>query len=529
MVRFLLTFCLFAVVLSIKPIIPTPNEVTSGDAKVAIHRCSIQFDESAQELAEVHESFLGSDYACLTHDANPFTITSEVADTSCTGEAYELTITESKAKISSACPAGTIRAYSTLFSLFDIDEESGIITIDSLPIHIKDEPRFSHRGLSVDTSRHFITKATLLRIIKGMALTKINVLHWHISDDDSFPMYSPTYPGLARDAAFGPSMIFSKEDIKEIVDYAAKMHIKVVPEIDTPSHTRAIGLHPSLRKIITCFDEKKLTDEDAVEGRMGPPNAAMDPSMEETYTFIEKIFKDVDGYFKGDMVHLGGDEVQDKCWDERPDIKKFMKDHNIADYHELMTYYISRVHKIIKRINPSKKMIQWIWEHEVRNKIKYTDEHILQYWGDSKNLKNAGEHYRANKFILSPNDFAYLDCGYESPSGKNCWCGEFRTWTQMYRFEPTAYGIPAERILGGEVCAWTEVMNNDNIENKIWPRSAAYAAAFWEKPRPAIPDLPKLATALNNLSKQLKGFGASTSPITGEYCERASVECFSKY
>lgn len=542
MVEFYLAFCLFAMVLSLKPIIPAPNEATSGDLKATFNRCSIQFDESAHELAEIHELFLGlvvknhaydfflgSNYACLTSDANLFIITTEVADTSCTSEAYELTITESKAKISSACPAGIIRGYSTLFNLFDFDEENNVITIDSLPIHIKDEPRFAYRGLLVDTSRHFITKATLLRIIQGMALTKINVLHWHISDDDSFPMYSPTYPGLAKDAAFSPSMVFSKEDVKEITDYAAKMYIKVVPEIDTPAHTRAIGLHSSLRKILTCFEEKKLTGEDIVKGHMGPPDAAMDPSMSETYTFLENMFRDVDGYFKGDMIHLGGDEVSYKCWDERPAIKEFMRKNNIADYHELMNYYINREYDIIKKINPSKKMIQWVSQKEVKNGIKYKADHILQYWDNSEHFNTVSQHYRLNKFILSPNDFAYLDCGYESPSGKNCWCGEFKTWTHMYRFEPMVYGIPAERILGGEVCAWSEVMNNDNIENKIWPRSAAFAAAFWENPRPMIPDLPKLATALNNLSTKLKSLGISTSPITGEYCERASVECFSKY
>jgi hexosaminidase len=523
-------FCFFALTLALRSIIPAPNEVTSGNAQIIISRCSIQLDQTSQPLLEIYEKFFDSNFACLIHDASPFIIQSEITDSSdsCTDESYELTVTQTKAKISSQCYAGSVRGYATLFNLFEFNENYSMITIDSLPIHIKDSPRFEYRGVMIDTSRHFLKKSTIKNVIDGMFLVKLNVLHWHISDDDSFSMYSPSYPDLAKDASFSSSMIYKKEDINEIVAYANKRSIKIVPEFDTPSHTRALGLHEPLRDILTCFNEPKLVD---IEGYgptvIGPPEAAMDPTMNKTYEVVKNLFKDLDEYFKGDMVHLGGDEVQESCWDERPSIKEYMKQHNIPDYKALMSHYIERERKVVQEVSPSKKLVQWICENE--SKIKYGEDEVLQYWGHSDNITKIAARFPKNKFILSPHNYAYLDCGYESITGKNCWCGEFNTWTHMYHFEPTNFGIAKDKILGGEVCAWAEVINDDNIENKLWPRSAAYAAAFWEPPRPAIPDLPRLADSLDNFSKHLNALGISTSPITGEYCERDPEECFSQY
>lgn len=527
--RFFLLLCLLAVSFSARPVIPTPTEMTSGSGKATFARCAIQFGPTAQSLLEVHASFFDSSAPCAAHGP-PFAVHVQVANSSelCSNESYELHVTSAEARIFAACPSGTVRAYATLLYLFEFNEDMTEVTIDSLPIHVRDGPRFEHRGLMIDTSRHFMTKKTILQIISSMALVKLNVLHWHISDDDSFPLHSPSYPNLAPDAAFSSSMIYKKQDVLEIIAQARRYFIKIVPEIDSPSHTRALGLHEPLRKILTCFDTRRTVE---IKGygrvRGGPPEGVLDPTMNETYDVMKNLLKDVFEYFTWDTVHLGGDEVLEECWDSKKSIKKFMDDNGIKDYKELLGYYIERLRKVVKDINPSKKTIQWITPHE--SKVKYGEDQILQYWGNSKDLKDVYGRFPKNKVILSPNDYAYLDCGYESPYGRNCWCGEFKTWTHMYRFEPTDFGIPKENILGGEVCAWAEVMNNDNIENKLWPRSAAYAAAFWEQRRPEVPDLVKLATALNSFSHILKSRGIRTSPITGEYCERATKECFSKY
>jgi len=530
MVKFLLTLCLFTITLSLKSIIPAPNEVTTGNGKITISRCSIQLNSNSQPLLGIHESFFNPNFACLTHDASPFTIQSKVIDSSdsCTKESYELIITETKAEISSPCYAGSVRGYSTLFNLFDFNEDYSLITIDSLPIHIKDSPRFDYRGVMIDTSRHFLKKSTIKRVIDGMVLVKLNVLHWHISDDDSFPMYSPSYPDLAKDASFSPSMIYEKEDIDEIVNYARQRSIKIVPELDTPSHTRAVGLHEPLRDIFTCFNKHKLVDIEGFAATIiGPPPAVMDPTMDKTYEFIKNIFKDLDEYFKGDMIHLGGDEVLTDCWDERPSIKEYMKKHNIPDYKALLSHYFDRELKIIQEVSPSKKFIQWVCESDTN--IQYGKDVILQYWGKSANLANFSRRFPDNKFILSPNDFAYLDCGYEGLKGGNAWCGEFSTWAHMYYFEPTSFGIHKDKILGGEVCAWGELIDDDDIETKLWPRASAYAAAFWEPPRPPKADLVRLAESLINFSRYLQALGIGTSPITGEYCERNTKECFTEY
>lgn len=521
---------IFALTFEINPIIPKPEEMTFGTESIMIDRCSIKFtgDSDSQILASIHKEIFAPDFPCSTNEIFPIHIETEISSDSCSDESYELFLSKDSGKLSAKCYVGIIRAYSTLMLIFSFDEESRNIPLDSLPIHIKDKPRFDHRGLMIDTSRHYLKKETIRRIINAMMYGKLNVLHWHLVDDDSFPMESKAYPDLTKAAAFSPSMIYKKSDIQELIQYAKTRGVRVVPEIDTPSHSRAIGLYEPLKKLVTCFNSVMPYNIKGVyKIRGGPPNAALDPTMDETYNFIKGIIGDINNYFTDELVHLGGDEVRSVCWDERPSIKEFMKKHNIPDYNALRAYYMEKEYAILKSLNSLKKPIYWVSEAEF--KIKYNKESILQYWGKSNDLGTFAKNFPNNKVILSPHDYAYLDCGYENPYGMNAWCGNFKTWAKMYYFEPTHFGIASKNILGGEVCAWAEVMNDDNIENKIWPRSVAYAAAFWEKPRPQVPNLPDLVASLNHFSKNLKSLGVSTSPITGEYCELRPKECFQKY
>lgn len=517
---------LFAVSSIALDLVPRPKEVTLGNETAVVNKCSIQLlspELSLQPLIKLYQSFWSAQ--CASSDKQLFTVRLErpAAAAPCSNESYELTINKTGAWASAACSLGLVRAFSTVAQVLASDSES--VALTWLPAKVKDEPRFAHRGLVLDTARRFVSKEVLRRVVHGMMLAKLNVLHWHITDDDSFPMFSTNYRGLCFDAAFSKNMVYYPEDIRELTQYAAEMGVRVVPELGTLSHVRAVALHRPLHDIVACFNSPVPYDvKDVHTIRGGPPKAVLDPSKGKTYEFIRGIVADVVNYFKDEYVHLGGDDVKTDCWDKIPDIKRFMKEHNLSNYEELITYHFSREHEILKDLNASRKIVRWL--SDKKSGVKYSPETILHYWGQSQNIPKLKDLYPNNKFILSPIDFVHTDCGNENAYGGKASCAPFHTWSKMYNFEPTNYGLLQDKVLGGEVCAFSEALNEDNVEAKIWPRAAAFAAALWEPKRSGKAELQKLVLGLVKLSKQLKQIGAGTSPITGKFCEMGENECF---
>ena len=533
---------LFAILVMVSAehlLLPRPKLITTGNENLRVSRCALTYakteDNEFQELIKIHEGdLLLSGKECQNHGitSKSFVIfaqrTGPVTSEKCMDESYTIDVTLSEARMTAKCPVGLIRAMVTLYQLSVFHEESKEIEIEGVPVHIEDSPRFEHRGLMIDTARHFLKKATIARILDGMMYAKLNVLHWHIIDDDSFPMQSQSFPGLAESASFGPQFMYKVEDIKELVAYAATRGVRVIPEFDNPGHARAVGLYAPLKDLVTCFNTVwPYNVPDVYRIRGGPSTGALDPSMAGTYEFVKGILKDAVSYFKDDMVHMGGDEVSEKCWDERPAIKEFMKQNGIVDFDGLMTYYYNRTKGILASVDPSKKPVFWLAEEQF--KVKFPRGDILQYWGLSTNVKRAYDLFPFNKFIMSPHDYLYLDCGYENPFGGTAWCGDFKTWARIYSFEPTNFDIPENKILGAEACAWSELNNNDNIETKLWPRMLPLAETLWEPKRTKEADLSSLMIRMTEFSARLNNMGIRTTAITGQYCEINAKECFQKW
>lgn len=178
-----------------------------------------------------------------------------------------------------------------------------------LPIHIIDEPAFPYRGIMIDTARQFFSMTSLKKIIDSMALGKINVFHWHVVDDDSWPLEIKSYPDFTDYAAFSKREVYTHKDVHDLVEYAATRGVRVVPEIEGPAHLNSIGYKPGWEKLIGCFKGKT-----AGSGSGAPPYAPIDPTNELTYEILENVFKDIGENFKSHHWHLGGDEVNQGCW-----------------------------------------------------------------------------------------------------------------------------------------------------------------------------------------------------------------------
>lgn len=204
---------------------------------------------------------------------------------------------------------------------------------------ITDWPSYSYRGLLVDTARHFVPKRTLLQNLDAMAYNKLNVFHWHLVDDQSFPLQSKRFPELSAKGAYSPRHIFTQKDISDVVEYARMRGIRVLPEIDSPGHTRALGAaFPDL--LTPCYGK----------GLQGPPFTAdypkhseaeiLHPLLNKTYSVMSELFAEVKSLFPDKFIHLGMDEVYYGCWESNPEIREFMARNQMTDVNQVEEYYV---------------------------------------------------------------------------------------------------------------------------------------------------------------------------------------------
>eukprot|EP00831_Metopus_contortus_P042591 TRINITY_DN3386_c0_g1_i2.p1 TRINITY_DN3386_c0_g1~~TRINITY_DN3386_c0_g1_i2.p1 ORF type:complete len:240 (+),score=27.91 TRINITY_DN3386_c0_g1_i2:216-935(+) len=236
--------------------------------------------------------------------------------------------------------------------------------------------------------------------------------------------------------------------------------------------------------------------------------------------------KDMKEYFPDNLWHMGGDEVYEHCWNERPAIREFMKKHGLIDYIQLQSYWIKQIRQMISDIHPEARTIYWSNQDTFR--VKYDAKDIIQYWGHTDDIKRLAQLYPNQKVIYSPYNYLYLDCGLGNPYGGPAWCGDFKTWIHMHMFEPENFEIKAENVLGAEACSWSEINNDDNIEVKLWPRVLGMADTLWGQKR-SNTNIVEIVDKMTSFSVKLNEMGIRTSAITGQYCEINSHECFQKW
>ncbi|XP_052865166.1 beta-hexosaminidase subunit beta-like isoform X2 [Anopheles cruzii] len=276
-------------------------------------------------------------------------------------EEYSVTINDYSATISAFSVWGILRGLETFSQLVVLSDDGSTLRVNSTTIY--DGPRFSHRGLLVDTSRHFVDTRTLVKILDGMAYNKLNVFHWHIVDDHSFPYESRVFPELSAKGAFHPSMVYTQADIAMIIEQATLRGIRVMPEFDTPGHTRSWGVsHPEL--LTACQDQ--------YQGKLGP----MDPTRESTYTFLATLFGEVIDVFPDRYVHLGGDEVGFECWASNANILEYMKQNRLYSFEMLEETFIQRIVDQIDVLNRS----SLVWQEVYVNGVRLPNGTVVHVW-----------------------------------------------------------------------------------------------------------------------------------------------------
>ena len=256
-------------------------------------------------------------------------------------ESYQLSINDQTIKITASSDFGALHGLETLSQLI-----ANHGTLHSLPtLTIVDQPRFKWRGLLIDSVRHFISVTAIKRQLDGMAAAKLNVFHWHLTDDQGWRFASKAYPKLQELAADG--LFYSREEMKSVVEYASLLGIRVIPEFDVPGHASAIAVaYPELTS-----EPNKLYQ---MERHWGVFEPLLDPSNEKVYQFIDDLVQELTEIFPDEYFHIGGDEIHPPQWNNSRNVQAFMQEQQLKNSEELHVAFNKKVLKIIKNLSPKK-------------------------------------------------------------------------------------------------------------------------------------------------------------------------------
>lgn len=351
---------------------------------------------------------------------------------------------------------GALRGLETLVQLMHANGVGGLYIREA---SISDQPRYSHRGILLDTARHFFPVGDVKDLLEVMAINKFNVFHWHIVDDQSFPFVSETYPVLAEESAYTEDMVYSTDDVTDIIEFARLRGIRVIPEFDTPGHTRSWG------NALPGFTAACYGPDGQPDGTFGP----VDPSNEDVYIMMSTFLQEVTERFPDVYVHLGGDEVSFgfDCWLSNPQIVAWMQTLNITTAEEVESVYIQKLLDLVEDLPTAPEYV--IWQEVVDSNITVKPDTIVEVWKgewQSELATVTGQGLRA--ILSSPWYLDYISYGAD--------------WGSYYDTEPESFGGSDAQnalVMGGEACMWTEYVDSTNLMSRLWPRASAVAERLW--------------------------------------------------
>ncbi|WP_263452126.1 beta-N-acetylhexosaminidase [Hyalangium gracile] len=413
-------------------------------------------------------------------------------------ESYSLEVDGSRATLRATQTVGALRGIETMLQLLQGDRDGWYLPA----VTISDRPRFPWRGLLIDVSRHWMPMDVLKRNLDGMAAVKLNVLHLHLTDDQGFRVESRRFPELHEQGSDG--LYFTQEQVRELIAYAADRGIRVVPEFDMPGHvTSWLVSHPELASVMGPY---------SIQRKWGIFDPTLDPTRDQVYAFLDAFLGEMAQLFPDPWMHIGGDENTGNHWRLNPAIQSFMAQHRLADAHALQAYFDDRVAQLLQK--HGKRMMGW---DEILHPTLPRDA-VVQTWRGPKALAEsarqgysgilswgyyldhmlpAGLHYTVDPL---PAD------GKRMSEEANRWIPV--SWYHRFQFKPPEVAIPeknAVHVLGGEACMWSEFVDAETIDSRLWPRLTAVAERLWS-PR-NVTDVKDMYRRMARISVQLEEHG----------------------
>jgi hexosaminidase len=364
-----------------------------------------------------------------------------------TDESYRLEIGRDGAILSAPAADGVLRGLETFLQLV----APGPKGFRAPGVRIADRPRFPWRGLLLDCARHFMPQEIIERNLDGMAAAKLNVLHWHLTDDQGFRVESRTFPRLHQMGSDG--LFYTQEQVRQVIAYARDRGIRVVPEFDMPGHTTAwLAGHPELAALPGPY---------SIERKWGIFDPTLDPTRDDVYHFLDRFLGEMARLFPDEYIHIGGDEVNGKAWNASPRVAAFKQEHGFSTNEQVQAYFNGQVARILTR--HGKKMVGW-------DEILHADlpkDIVIQSWRGQAPLAKGAREGRMGLLSFG----YYLD--HVSPAAAH------------YAVDPLAKEAAAltpeeaARVLGGEACMWSEYVSPETVDSRLWPRLLAVAERLW--------------------------------------------------
>jgi hexosaminidase len=471
-------------------LIPLPKEVVPQTGQFFVKK-STSIAYSHPEFAPVAE--LLQDYL---QKASTYPISTKLEksgsiqftqNTSLGEEAYTLQINSGKISIQAKTGKGAFYALQTLLQLMPAQIYSGTKLAGAIAIpnvQIKDEPRFSYRGLMLDVGRYYYPVESVKRFIDLMAIYKMNTFHWHLTEDQGWRIEIKKYPLLTSISSVRKeSMLghykdqkydgkphggfYTQEQVKDIVAYAAKKYIQVIPEIEMPGHSQAVlAAYPQFGA-----NADKLYQ---VKTKWGVSEDVLFPR-EETFTFLEDVLTEVMALFPGQYIHIGGDECPKTQWKESKFCQDLIKKLGLKDEHELQSYFIRRIDKFVT--SKGKKLLGW---DEILEGGLSPNAMVMSWRGTKGGIEAAKQNHDV---VMSPNSYFYLDYYQADPKTEPIAIGGNLPLSKCYSFEPNLPELTAEEskhVVGIQANVWTEYISNIGYaEYMTYPRALALSEVAW--------------------------------------------------
>lgn len=468
------------------PIIPYPSQVELGSGSFVLNdKTTIQASGNSFEakyLKEILKSKSGLDLSISeVYSSNSIQLIMKLPDTiNFDKEHYELNVSNSKITITSFSNQGIFYGIQTLLQLIPSEKKNEI----SIPcLHINDYSKYKWRGMHLDVSRHFFPKEFIKKYIDYLVRYKMNVFHWHLTDDQGWRIEIKKYPKLTEIGAWRKgSMIghyreqkfddkpyggfYTQEEIKEIVAYATERHITVVPEIEMPGHAvAALASYPQYSCTGGPFE---------VALKWGVLDDVFCPK-EETFEFLENILSEVLTLFPSEYIHIGGDECPKTRWKKCANCQSVIKREGLKDEHELQSYFIRRIEKFVN--SRGRKIMGW---DEILEGGLAPNAAVMSWRGTKGGIEAAKQNHFV---VMTPGSHCYFDHYQGEPKNEPLAIGGFTTVEKVYGFNPTPTTLnknEANYILGAQGNVWTEYMEDANkVEYMIFPRMLALSEVLW--------------------------------------------------
>ncbi|KAF2664520.1 hypothetical protein BT63DRAFT_91239 [Microthyrium microscopicum] len=446
-------------------------------------------------------------------------------------ESYSLKVTEDgEVTVFANSSIGLVRGLTTFTQLFfkhSTVKDSAYTPY--APVDIQDHPAFAHRGLNMDVSRSYYEVDHIKRTIDALAYSKMNRLHLHITDAQSWPLEIPSMPELSAKGAYNKDLVYTPDDVAGIQRHGALQGVQVIIEIDMPGHTSSIWYsHPEL---IASFNEQPDWSTYSAE----PPSGTLHLNDPAVYTFIQNLLKDLlprispyTAYF-----HTGGDEIKAAAYINDPTIKS-----NITSVIQpYLQKFVNSTHDIVRQAG----LTPMVWEEMVLDwNLTLGSDVVVQTWQESTNVNLTVS--KGYKTLAGNYYFWYLDCGHGQwinfPPNQsasffpyNDYCAPFHNWRVVYSYDPL-YNISAEAqhlVIGGEVHAWAEQTDGANLDRVVWPRAAAAAEILWSGAKDPVTggnrSQVEAAPRLSDLRERLVAKGIYAEPIQMAFCTMGDNQC----